>query len=142
MVVCSSGFFGDRLADIAERCGADTYVVDSPWGKPADPAALAQELNKHPNVKAVGVVHAETTTGVLSPLQEIIELAHRHGALVVVDAVTSLGGHEMRMDDWDIDDLLQELHLLVVLSLLEVLADDIWVLPDQFDVEHEYDFIL
>ena len=103
MVVCSSGFFGNRLADIAERCGADTYLVDSPWGKPADPAALAQELNKHPNVKAVGVVHAETTTGVLTPLEEIIDLAHRHGALVVVDAVTSLGGHEMRMDDWDID---------------------------------------
>ena len=103
MVVCRNGFFGDRLADIAERCGADTYVVDSPWGKPADPAALAQELDKHPNVKAVGVVHAETSTGVLTPLQEMIDLAHRHGALVVVDAVTSLGSHEMRMDDWDID---------------------------------------
>ena len=103
MVVCRNGFFGDRLADIAERCGADTYVVDSPWGKPADPAALAQELNKHPKVKAVGIVHAETSTGVLTPLQETIDLAHRHGALVVVDAVTSLGSHEMRMDDWDID---------------------------------------
>ena len=103
MVVCRNGFFGDRLADIAERCGADTYTVDSPWGKPADPAALAQELDKHPNVKAVGLVHAETSTGVLTPLQEMIDLAHRHGALVVVDAVTSLGSHEMRMDDWDID---------------------------------------
>lgn len=103
MVVCRNGFFGDRLADIAERCGAEVHVVDSPWGKPVDAADLAKELDKLPRVKAVGVVHGETSTGVLTPLQEIIDLAHRHGALVVVDAVTSLGSHELRMDEWDID---------------------------------------
>ena len=103
MVVCRNGFFGDRLADIAQRCGAETHIVDSPWGKPVDVQMLADELDKHGNVKAVGVVHAETSTGVLTPLEEIAELAHRHGALVVVDAVTSLGGHDVRMDDWDLD---------------------------------------
>ncbi len=103
MVVCRNGFFGHRMADIAQRCGAETHLVDSPWGKPVDVQMLADELDKHGNVKAVGVVHAETSTGVLTPVDEIVELAHRHGALVLVDAVTSLGGHDVRMDDWDLD---------------------------------------
>ena len=103
VVVCRNGFFGHRLADIAERCGAKTHVVDTPWGKPVDVEGLARELAKHPKVKAVGIVHAETSTGVLTPLQEIIDLAHRHDAVVLVDAVTSLGGHELRVDDWGID---------------------------------------
>jgi len=103
MVVCRNGFFGDRLADIAARSGAEVHIVDSPWGKPADLDTLAAELDKHPNVKAVGMVHAETSTGVLTPLQEIVDLVHRKGALIIVDVVTSLGGHDLRMDDWDID---------------------------------------
>ena len=103
MVVCRNGFFGDRMADIARRCGAETHIVDSPWGKPVDVQMLADELDKHGKVKAVGMVHAETSTGVLTPVQEVAELAHRHGALVLVDAVTSLGGHDVRMDDWDVD---------------------------------------
>ena len=103
IVVCSNGFFGNRLADIARRCGAETYIVDGPWGKPVDVQALADELKKHARVKAVGVVHGETSTGVLTPVQEIASLVHEHGGLLVVDAVTSLGGHEVRMDDWDLD---------------------------------------
>ena len=103
IIVCRNGFFGDRLADIARRCGAETHIVDSPWGKPVDLDTLAAELDKHPNVKAVGMVHAETSTGVLTPLQDFVELVHRKGALLIVDAVTSLGGHEVRMDDWDLD---------------------------------------
>lgn len=102
-VICRNGFFGDRLADIADRCGAQVAIVDFPWGKPADPQVLSDELRKHSRVKMVGVVHAETSTGVLTPLQEIVELAHQHDALVVVDAVTSLGSHEVQMDAWDID---------------------------------------
>ena len=102
-VICRNGYFGNRLADIAERCGAKVHIVDSTWGKPVDVQGLADELAKHPKVKAVGVVHAETSTGVLTPLPEITELIHRHGALAIVDAVTSLGGHEMLMDDWGID---------------------------------------
>ncbi len=102
-VICRNGFFGDRLADIAQRCGAETFVVDTPWGKPVDVQALADELGKHPRVKAVGVVHAETSTGVLTPLPEIVQLAHQHDALIMVDAVTSLGGHQVLMDEWDVD---------------------------------------
>ena len=103
VVVCRNGYFGIRLADIAERCGADVHVVDSPWGKPVDVEGLAQELKKHPKVKAVGVVNGETSTGVLTPLPEIVELVHQHDALIIVDAVTSLGGHDLRMDEWDLD---------------------------------------
>ena len=102
-IVCRNGYFGDRLADIARRCGAEVFVVDSTWGNPVDLEALDEELNKHSNVKMVGIVHAETSTGSLSPLTRAIELAHEHDALIVVDAVTSLGSHDVRMDEWDID---------------------------------------
>ena len=102
-IVCRNGYFGDRLADIAKRCGAEVFVVDSSWGNPVDIEALGEELNKHPKVKMVGMVHAETSTGSLSPLTRAIELAHEHDALIVVDAVTSLGSHDVRMDEWDID---------------------------------------
>ena len=102
-IVCRNGFFGNRFAEIAGRCGADVYTVDSPWGSPVDPAALEQELKKHSRVKAVGLVAGETSTGVLTLLPDIVDLVHRHDALVIVDAVTSLGGHDMRMDDWGID---------------------------------------
>ena len=103
MVVCRNGYFGIRLADIARRCGAQVYTVDTPWGRPVDPQALDDELARHPQVKAVGVVHAETSTGVLTPLPEILQIIRRRGALSIVDAVTSLGGHEMRVDEWGID---------------------------------------
>ena len=103
VVVCHNGFFGSRLADIAERCGAETHVVGATWGKSVDPEDLARELDKHPKVKAVGVVHGETSTGVLTPLREIVDLVHAHDAIVIVDAVTSLGGHDVRMEEWDLD---------------------------------------
>ena len=103
MIVCRNGFFGDRLGDIAERCGAETFILDFVWGEPVDLQVLSDALDQYGPVKAVGVVHAETSTGVLTPMPDIVELAHRHGALVIADAVTSLGGHDVRMDDWDID---------------------------------------
>ena len=103
VVVCRNGFFGNRLADIAERCGAETFIVDSPWGKPVDVEGLSRELDKHTKVKAVGVINAETSTGVLTPLPEIVDLAHQHDAILIADAVTSLGGHDVRMDEWDLD---------------------------------------
>ncbi|MCD5402587.1 MAG: alanine--glyoxylate aminotransferase family protein [Dehalococcoidia bacterium] len=103
MLVCRNGYFGIRLADIAERCGATVHVMDTPWGKAVDPQMLKDELKKRPGLKAVGVVHAETSTGVLSDMKELVEHIHESGALAIVDAVTSLGGHEVRMDDWGID---------------------------------------
>ena len=103
VLICRNGCFGIRLADIAERCGATVHVMDTPWGKSVDPQMLRDELKKHSGLKAVGVVHAETSTGVLSSVKELVGEIHEHGALAIVDAVTSLGGHDMRMDDWGID---------------------------------------
>ena len=102
-VICRNGFFGDRLADIADRCGAQVAIVDFPWGKPADPQVLGGGLKRQGRGKGGGVVHAGTATGVLTPVAEIVDRAHQHDARVVVDAVTSLGSHEVQMDAWDID---------------------------------------
>ena len=103
VLICRNGYFGIRLGDIAERCGATVHLMDTEWGKSVDPQMLRDELKKHSGLKAVGVVHAETSTGVLSPMKELVEVIHEAGALAIVDAVTSLGGHDMRMDDWGID---------------------------------------
>ena len=105
VVVAVNGFFGNRMADIASRCGAEVHTVEFPWGKPVGPdlSALEGELRKHRRVKAVGVVHGETSTGVLSPLLGIAELAHRYDALLIADGVTTLGGEEVALDRWDVD---------------------------------------
>jgi alanine-glyoxylate transaminase/serine-glyoxylate transaminase/serine-pyruvate transaminase len=105
VVVGINGYFGHRMADIASRCGADLHTVEFPWGRPIGPdlSPLEQEMKKHRSVKALGVVHGETSTGVLSPLPSIAELAHRYDALLIADAVTSLGGEEVTLDEWDVD---------------------------------------
>ena len=103
VLICRNGYFGIRLGDIAERCGATVHLIDTPWGKSVDPQMIRDELKKHSGLKAVGVVHAETSTGVISDMKEIVDVIHESGALAIVDAVTSLGGHEVRMDDWGMD---------------------------------------
>ncbi len=100
VVVC--GVFGVRLAEQARRNGADVVTVEGEWGAPVDPSAVADAIAAG-DTKVVAVVHAETSTGVLQPLDEIIAAAHTQDALVVVDAVTSLGGHPVRLDDWGVD---------------------------------------
>ncbi|MBI4557504.1 MAG: alanine--glyoxylate aminotransferase family protein [Candidatus Hydrogenedentes bacterium] len=101
-VVCVHGVFGNRMADIVERCGAKLTRVDAPWGQPIDPADVKKTLGRgHP--KLVAIVHAETSTGVLQPLEEISCMTHEAGALFVVDTVTSLGGTDVRVDDWGFD---------------------------------------
>ena len=101
-LVCVNGVFGGRMADIVERCGAQLARVDAPWGQPIAPAQVKAALQTCAP-KLVAVVHAETSTGVLQPLEEIGRLARDAGALFVVDAVTSLGGTDVRVDDWEID---------------------------------------
>ena len=100
VVVC--GVFGVRLAEQARRNGAEVVVVEGEWGAPVDPSTVADAIAGG-DTKVVAVVHAETSTGVLQPLDEIIAATHAQAALVVVDAVTSLGGHPVRLDDWDVD---------------------------------------
>jgi alanine-glyoxylate transaminase/serine-glyoxylate transaminase/serine-pyruvate transaminase len=103
IILATNGYFGERLAEIASRTGANVISIEHGVGEPVTPDTIKAELAKHLNVKVVAVVHAETSTGVLTPLAEIAKVAHDAGALLVVDAVTSLGGVELRVDDWDID---------------------------------------
>ena len=105
VVVAVNGYFGNRAVDIASRCGAQVHPVEFPWGQAVGPdlTPLENEVKKHRKVKAIGVVHAETSTGVLSPLPEIANLAHRYDALLIADAVTSLGGEVLSLDRWDVD---------------------------------------
>lgn len=103
VVVCVNGVFGTRMADIVERCGATPVRVEVPWGQVIDPAAIAAALQRCRRPKLVAIVHAETSTGAWQPLEEIGPLVHAAGALLVVDAVTSLGGCPVRVDEWGID---------------------------------------
>ena len=103
VIVCVHGVFGTRMRDVAQRAGATVHSVEAPWGQTIDPQAIATALKAHPRTKLVGIVHAETSTGAHQPLEEISRLVHHAGALLLVDAVTSLGGVELRVDDWSID---------------------------------------
>jgi alanine-glyoxylate transaminase/serine-glyoxylate transaminase/serine-pyruvate transaminase len=101
-VIGVNGVFGTRMADIVERAGGECVRVTAEWGKPLAPEAIAAALGEA-RTKVVAVVHAETSTGGLQPIEEISRLAHERDALLVVDTVTSLGGHPVRVDAWDID---------------------------------------
>jgi alanine-glyoxylate transaminase / serine-glyoxylate transaminase / serine-pyruvate transaminase len=105
VIVCVAGAFGARMADMAERHGATVHTVEVAWGATVAPEAVGKALAAHPRAKLVGIVHAETSTGAHQPLEEISTLVHAHagGPLLLVDAVTSLGGHELAVDDWRID---------------------------------------
>ena len=103
VVVGINGLFGQRLADIATRCGANVKSVSAEWGQTLDPAAVDEAMSDAGKVKVLAVVHVETSTGVVQPLPPLAEVAHRHGALFLVDAVTSLGGVDLRVDEWGID---------------------------------------
>ncbi len=103
IVIGVNGLFGQRMVDVARRCGADVVAVEAPWGRTLDPEAIGRALREGPPARAVAVVHAETSTGILQPLEEIGRLAHEHGALFVVDCVTSLGGAPVAIDRRGVD---------------------------------------
>lgn len=102
VVVGANGVFGNRMVDVAERCGAKVTKVEAPWGRIIEPAKIADALRGR-KPKLVAIVHAETSTGALTPVEEISRLAHDAGALFVLDTVTSLGGCPVRIDDWQVD---------------------------------------
>ncbi len=103
VIVCVNGVFGGRMKDVMERCGAIVHPVEVPWGEVFPLEQIEQALEQHPKTRLVGIVHAETSTGAHQPLAGLSERVHARGALLVVDAVTSLGGQELRVDDWGID---------------------------------------
>jgi alanine-glyoxylate transaminase/serine-glyoxylate transaminase/serine-pyruvate transaminase len=102
ILICVSGYFGERMIDMASRYGADVQRIDVPWGGVFSAQQIEQALDAH-RAKVVAIVHGETSTGTLQPLEEIAEVVHRHGALFLVDAVTSLGGVRVGVDAIGID---------------------------------------
>ena len=101
-VIIVSGYFGDRLVQIVERYGGRVRRIDVEWGRAADPQRLRDELRRD-GADVVGIVHAETSTGVRNPVRELAAVAREHGALTIVDTVTSLGGHEVDLAGWGVD---------------------------------------
>jgi alanine-glyoxylate transaminase/serine-glyoxylate transaminase/serine-pyruvate transaminase len=103
VVVCQNGVFGGRMRENVERCGGNAILVEEEWGRPVDPDRLRGALADHPEAKLVAFVHAETSTGVRSDAELLAAIAHEHGCLVIVDAVTSLGGIPLEVDGWNLD---------------------------------------
>lgn len=98
-----NGLFGQRMADIIGRCGAELIPVEAEWGKIIEPEDIEEALKNNPGVKLVCIVHAETSTGVRQPLKEIADIAHRFDAFLVADTVTSLGGIPVELDKNGVD---------------------------------------
>jgi alanine-glyoxylate transaminase / serine-glyoxylate transaminase / serine-pyruvate transaminase len=103
VVVCINGVFGGRMLENVLRCGGVPVVVEDRWGEPVDPHKLEDALKKNRDAKIVAFVHAETSTGCQSDAKLLTQIAHKHGAMVIVDAVTSLGGTPVKVDEWEID---------------------------------------
>ncbi len=103
VLICVNGVFGERMTDVAGRCGAEVKTVSAPWGETFDIGTVEQQLRSF-QPKVLAIVHAETSTGVLSPMEEYHTLMKKFPeTLFLVDTVTSLGGHPVKVDEWGID---------------------------------------
>lgn len=103
VIVCQNGVFGGRMRENVERCGGIAVMVQDDWGRAVDPQKLEDALKANPDAKIVAFVHAETSTGALSDAQTLVEIAHKHDCLTIVDAITSVGGIPVKVDEWKID---------------------------------------
>ena len=103
VIICQNGVFGGRMKENVERCGATPIMVLVDWGKPVDLQKVEDALEAHPDAVALAFVHAETSTGACSDVKALCTLAAQYNCLSLVDAVTSLGGSELRVDDWGVD---------------------------------------
>jgi alanine-glyoxylate transaminase / serine-glyoxylate transaminase / serine-pyruvate transaminase len=103
VVVCRNGVFGGRMIENVERAGGIPIIVEDKWGEPVDPQKLEDTLKQNRDAKVVAFVHAETSTGVQSDAKTLVALAHKYDMLTIVDAVTSLGGTPVLVDEWGID---------------------------------------
>jgi alanine-glyoxylate transaminase/serine-glyoxylate transaminase/serine-pyruvate transaminase len=103
VIVCQNGVFGGRMLENVMRCGGTPIVVEDKWGEPVDPQKVEDALKKNKGASVVAFVHAETSTGCQSDAKELARIAHKHGALVIVDAVTSLAGTPVSVDEWELD---------------------------------------
>jgi alanine-glyoxylate transaminase/serine-glyoxylate transaminase/serine-pyruvate transaminase len=102
-IVGVNGVFGARMADIVTRTGATVVKLEAPWGQVIPRERIAEALEREKPVKVVALVHAETSTGAHQPVEGLGKLCHDHGALLVLDTVTSLGGIEVTVDAWEVD---------------------------------------
>lgn len=102
-IFCVTGAFGDRWAKMGQVYGADVIRLEVPYGEGITLDKIEDALKKNPGVKAVYITHNETSTAITNDLSQVGKLAHSYGAIVVVDAVSSLGAIELRMDDWELD---------------------------------------
>jgi len=103
VIVCQNGVFGGRMKENVERSGGVAVMVQDEWGRAVDPQKLEDALKANPDTKVVAFVHAETSTGTQSDAKTLVALAHKYNCLAIVDAVTSLGGTPVKVDEWDID---------------------------------------
>ena len=103
VIVCINGVFGTRMKENVERCGGTPVLVEDDWGAPVSPQKVEDALKGNPDAKILAFVHAETSTGACSDAETLCRLAREHDCLTIVDAVTSLGGSPLRVDDWGID---------------------------------------
>ncbi|RLQ22864.1 aminotransferase class V-fold PLP-dependent enzyme [Seongchinamella sediminis] len=103
VIVCQNGVFGGRMQENVERCGATAVMVQDDWGQAVSVDRVAQAFADHPDAAVLAFVHAETSTGVRSDARALCALAREHNALSIVDAVTSLGGIELKVDEWGAD---------------------------------------
>jgi alanine-glyoxylate transaminase/serine-glyoxylate transaminase/serine-pyruvate transaminase len=103
VVICRNGVYGSRMIENVERIGATAVVVEGEWGRAVEPQMLEDALKANPQASFVAFVHAETSTGALSDAKTLCAIARKHNCLSIVDAVTSLGGVELKVDEWGID---------------------------------------
>lgn len=103
VIVCQNGVFGGRMKENVERSGGRAVMVEDAWGDAVDPHKLEDILKAHADAKLVAFVQAETSTGVESDVKTLAAIAQRHGCFTIVDAVTSLGGIPLRVDEWGVD---------------------------------------
>ncbi len=103
VIVCQNGVFGGRMKENVVRIGATAVMVEDEWGMPVSPEKLEAALQANPDASTVAFVHAETSTGAQSDAAALVKIAHAHDCLAIVDAVTSLGGTPIKMDEWGID---------------------------------------
>lgn len=102
-VIGINGVFGERMADVVERCGAEVIRIDQEWGGIIDPNRIVETLKKHQDAKVFALIDAETSTGAKQPLEEVGKFLKERDILFLVDAVTSLAGCELKVDEWGID---------------------------------------
>ncbi len=103
VIVCINGVFGGRMKENVIRAGGEPICVEDTWGRAVDPNKLEDALRAHPDARIVAFVQAETSTGASSDTRTLVEVAHRHDCLTIVDAVTALGGSPLEVDAWEVD---------------------------------------